>query len=93
MADNGPADDLLVNDVRMTYKGRRIAQAHWVNRNGRMIGCFRNLMLVTCPQLVLAKALVLDLELTKIGDAKLGCSLLLTKSLHQLDQQFMTEVP
>jgi hypothetical protein len=48
---------------------------------------------MTGPQILLAKALAPDLELTRIGEVKLGCNLLLTKSLHQPDQQLMTEAP
>jgi hypothetical protein len=55
--------------------------------------CFRNLLLVTSPQLLLARALAPDLEQTRIGEAKLGCNLLLTKSLCQPDQLLMTEAP
>jgi hypothetical protein len=50
-------------------------------------------LLVTGTQLLLAKALALDLELTRIGEAKLGCKLLLNKSLRQVNQQLMTEAP
>jgi hypothetical protein len=38
--------------------------------------CFRSLLLVTCPYLYLAEALVPDLEPTRIGYAKFGGNIL-----------------
>ena len=37
-----------------------------------MLGCFRNLLLVSCPYVTLIKALIPDFESTRIGDGKFG---------------------
>ena len=58
------------------------------------LGCFRNLLLLTGPQLLLGKTIaILHLELTRIGEAKFLYSLLLPISLYQSHQQSMTEAP
>jgi hypothetical protein len=44
--------------------------------------CFRNLLLVTGSQLLFAKALAPDFELSRITEAKFSCNLLLSKRLH-----------
>ena len=44
--------------------------------------CFRNLLLVTGPQLLFAKALALDLSYVEVTEAKFGCNLLLPKPLY-----------
>jgi hypothetical protein len=49
--------------------------------------------LVTGPQLLLGKVFALHLKLTRIGEARFGCNLLLSESLHQSCQQLMTEAP
>ena len=72
-------------------------------------GCFRSLLLVTCPYLCLAKALVPDLQPTDSGDAKyrrvhlgrtcysFGYQHTMTKAplgeLQLADQQLMAEAP
>jgi hypothetical protein len=40
------------------------------------LGCFRSLLLVTCPYLYLTKALVPDLDPTRIAYAKFGGNIL-----------------
>lgn len=54
--------------------------------------CFRSLLLVTCPHLLLTKTLVPDLE-TRIGNAKFAYNILRPKSLYESYQQLMTEAP
>jgi hypothetical protein len=44
-------------------------------------GCFRNLLLVTCPYLLLIKALISDFESARIGDAKFGGNILQSNTL------------
>ena len=44
--------------------------------------CFRNLLLVTGPQLLFAKALALDLSYVEVTEAKFGGNLLLPKPLY-----------
>ena len=55
--------------------------------------CFRSLLLVTCPHLLLTKTFVPDLEQTRIGDAKFADNILRPKSLYESYQQLMTEAP
>ena len=56
-------------------------------------GCFRNLLLATTPELLLAKVVPSDLDDGRIVEAKFGCKLMLIKSLTRSHQQLMAEAP
>lgn len=58
-----------------------------------LAGCFRNQLLVIDVQLLLAKALAANFDLTGSYEAKFGYNLLLPKSLDRSDQQLITEAP
>jgi hypothetical protein len=65
-------------DLAPTSSGQYITLGFFPTASGefRRMRCFRSLLLVTYPHLPPTKALVPDLEPTRIGDAKSGCKVL-----------------
>jgi hypothetical protein len=55
--------------------------------------CFRNQLLLIHLQLLLAKALAANFDLTGSCEAKFGCNLFLSKALDRSHQQLITEAP
>ena len=56
-------------------------------------GCFRSLLLVGCPHLLLTKALVPDLKRTTIGEVKFTPKGFQSNALQYFYQQLMAEAP
>jgi hypothetical protein len=53
-----------------------VSSAPLLPNRSSVVRCFRNLLLVTGPQLLIGKALALQFETNKIDDAKFGSNLL-----------------
>jgi hypothetical protein len=60
---------------------------------GKLEGCFRNQLLLIDVQLLLAKALAANFDLTGSCEAKFGYDLFLSKALERSHQQLITEAP